>query len=213
MPLFLQKLFNFALITIKICMQPADYVILVDPKGKILGTEEKIAAHKKGLLHRAFSVFLFNHEGKVLLQQRADTKYHFGGLWSNTCCSHQRLEETSEQAAHRRLYEELGFDADLCEAFTFIYRAEDEKTQLIEHELDTVLVGFYDLPINNNNINPKEVKSVTWMSIAELYQDLDLHPDLYTYWFKTALRELQQRKLLSVSGLQNFIAKKQTKGK
>ena len=194
-------------------MQPADYVILVDPKGKILGTEEKIAAHKKGLLHRAFSVFLFNHEGKVLLQQRADTKYHFGGLWSNTCCSHQRLEETSEQAAHRRLYEELGFDADLCEAFTFIYRAEDEKTQLIEHELDTVLVGFYDLPINNNNINPKEVKSVTWMSIAELYQDLDLHPDLYTYWFKTALRELQQRKLLSVSGLQNFIAKKQTKGK
>lgn len=191
-------------------MQAADYVILVDPKGKILGTEEKIAAHKKGLLHRAFSVFLFNNEGKVLLQQRADTKYHFGGLWSNTCCSHQRLEETSEQAAHRRLYEELGFDTAIYEAFTFIYRAEDEKTQLIEHELDTVLIGFYNLPINN--INPSEVKSVRWMSIAELYQDLDLQPDMYTYWFKTALRELQQRKLLSVSGLNNFIAKKQTKG-
>lgn len=192
-------------------MQTADYVILVDPKGKVLGTEEKMAAHQKGLLHRAFSVFLFNAEGKILLQQRADTKYHFGGLWSNTCCSHQRLEETSEQAAHRRLHEELGFDTDLYEAFTFIYRAEDPKTQLIEHELDTVLIGFYDQVISN--VNPNEVKAVRWMSVSELFQDLDFQPDLYTYWFKTALRELQNRKMLSVSGIKNYIEKKQLKSK
>lgn len=183
---------------------PYDYVLLVTPRGKVVGVEEKIAAHQKGLLHRAFSVFVFNEQGQLLLQQRADSKYHFGGLWSNTCCSHQRLNETSVEAAHRRLPQELGFDTELHEAFTFTYRAEDPKTRLIEHELDTVLVGFYNQPITDPN--PHEVQATRWVSIAELYADLDRQPDRYTYWFKTALLELQQRQLLSVSALKAHVA-------
>ncbi|MBK8474217.1 MAG: NUDIX domain-containing protein [Sphingobacteriales bacterium] len=101
-----------------------------------------MAAHQKGLLHLAFQYFIFNEKGEMLLQQRAMTKYHFGGIWSNTCCSHPRLGETLEAAAHRRLQEELGFDTTLKQAFPFIYRAEDPVTGLIEHELDTVFWAF-----------------------------------------------------------------------
>ncbi len=178
-----------------------NYVVLVDPEGKVLGTEEKIEAHRQGLLHRAFSVFIFNEQGQMLLQQRAFTKYHFGGLWSNSCCSHPRLEETPTTAAHRRLEEELGFDTELREVFTFLYRAEDPETQLIEHELDTVLVGFYN---EDFEFNPEEVNAIKWVSIAELYHWLNSDPQAFSYWFKTALLELKNRELLSLEALKKL---------
>jgi len=176
-----------------------EYVVLVDKEGKVLGTEEKIAAHKKGVLHKAFSIFIFNDKGQMLLQQRAFSKYHFGGLWSNTCCSHQRLNEADDDAAHRRLQEELGFDTPLKAVFSFIYRAEDAVSQLIEHELDTVFLGIYNDPIDN--INPAEVNAVKWISLSELFHTLDSEPEIYTYWFKTALLELTNRNLLSVKAI------------
>ncbi|MGB0839426.1 MAG: isopentenyl-diphosphate Delta-isomerase [Chitinophagales bacterium] len=170
------------------------YVLLVDRDGKVVGTEEKIKAHREGNLHRAFSVFIFNEKGEMLLQQRAFSKYHFGGLWSNSCCSHQKLNETSLQAAHRRLEEELGFDTELREVFSFIYRAEDRETRLIEHELDTVLVGFYD---ESFIFNSEEVQDVKWITIAELFLWLNREPAAFSYWFKTALLELKNKGLLS----------------
>jgi isopentenyl-diphosphate delta-isomerase len=179
-----------------------NYVVLVDTKGNVLGTEEKLAAHQKGVLHSAFSVFIFNEKGEMLLQQRAFTKYHFGGLWSNTCCSHPRLNESALQAGQRRLSEELGFTTELREVFTFIYKAQDEKTQLIEHERDTVLIGFYNKQVDN--FNPTEVNAVKWISISQLFLWLTQEPHAFSYWFKTALLELKNRKLLSVRGLKKL---------
>lgn len=183
-------------------MSFTDHVVLVDPQGAVIGTEEKMAAHQKGLLHRAFSVFIFNSKGEMLLQQRAFDKYHFGGMWSNSCCSHNRLHEDVDAAAHRRLVEELGFDTDLKEVFSFIYRAEDEATQLIEHELDSVFVGFYD---EDFQFNPDEVNAIRWITIAELFHALETEADNYTYWFKTALLELKNRNLLSASALRKLM--------
>ncbi len=185
--------------------QQEEHVVLVDRDGKVLGTEEKMAAHQKGLLHKAFSVFIFNEKGEMLLQQRAFDKYHFGGLWSNSCCSHPRLAETAKQAAHRRLEEELGFDTPIKEVFDFIYRAEDSVSQLIEHELDSVFVGFYEEPVTN--FNPAEVHAVKWISIADLFRDLSMNSQDYTYWFKTALLELTNRDLLSVSAIKAVMSK------
>lgn len=179
-----------------------EYVVLVNKKGKVLGTEEKMAAHQKGLLHKAFSVFLFNSKGQMLLQQRAHTKYHFGGMWSNSCCSHPRLNEPEADAAHRRLYEELGFDTPLKEVFQFIYRAHDEVTQLIEHELDAVFLGIYDG--DTSQFNPNEVNAVRWVSIPELFKELNENPDQFTFWFKTALLELTDKNLLSVSAVKKL---------
>ena len=117
---------------------------------------DKLEAHEKGLLHRAFSVFIFNDQGQVMIHQRALSKYHSPGLWTNTCCSHQQMGETNLEAAHRRLGEEMGFDCDLEEIFEFIYRAEFSNG-LIEHEYDHVLIGHYnELP----NINPEEVNAL-----------------------------------------------------
>jgi len=181
-----------------------EYVVLVNKKGKVLGTEEKMAAHQKGLLHKAFSVFIFNSKGQMLLQQRALDKYHFGGLWSNSCCSHQRLKEADEAAAHRRVKEELGFETPLKEVFTFIYRAEDEATQLIEHELDTVFVGIYDG--DTSMYNRSEVQAIRWISMPELFKDLNEFPENYTFWFKTALLELTSKNLLSVSAIRKLFA-------
>ncbi len=180
-----------------------EYVVLVDEQGKVLGTEEKLAAHKKGVLHKAFSIFIFNKEGKMLLQQRAFSKYHFGGLWSNSCCSHPRLNESDIDAAHRRLQEELGFDTELREIFSFVYRAEDPASELIEHELDTVFVGFYD---EEFEFNPDEINAVKWVSISELYQWLAWEPDVFTYWFKTALLELKTRELLSRESIEQLFS-------
>jgi len=182
-----------------------DYVLLVTPSGNIIGTKEKMQAHHDGDLHRAFSVFLFNNEGKMLIQQRADSKYHFAGLWSNACCSHQRVDENNLAAAHRRLPEELGFDTPLTEAFTFLYKTYDPISHLTEHELDTVLVGIYN--DRTDIFNPKEVKAVRWIGIAELFFDIDKNPNAYTLWFKIALNELRGRKLLSVANIKKQFKK------
>src|SRR5258708_894916 len=121
-------------------------VILVNDQDEEIGTEEKMCAHEKGLLHRAFSIFIYNSKGEMLLQRRAKIKYHSGGLWTNACCSHPRKGETIEKAAHRRLKEEFGFDCNLKNAFSFIYQADLDKG-LKEHEFDYVLTGLYDGPI------------------------------------------------------------------
>jgi len=156
-----------------------EYVILVDENDQEIGKMEKLEAHEKALLHRAFSVFVFNEKKELLLQQRALTKYHSAGLWTNTCCSHPRVGETIEQAAHRRLMEEMGFDCELSTKTSFIYKAAFENG-LTEHEFDHILVGNYNGTININN---QEVASYKWVSIAWLQNDMIQNPQDYTAWF------------------------------
>jgi len=155
-------------------------VILVDHQDQVLGTMPKIEAHEKGLLHRAFSVFILNSENKVLLQKRAKNKYHSPDLWTNTCCSHQRMNETSLSAGNRRLIEEMGIDIELEEIFTFKYKAPFTNG-LIEHELDHVLIGYSE---KNPIINPEEVSDWKWVDIDFILQDLTNNPNIYTIWFK-----------------------------
>ncbi|MBU7047042.1 MAG: isopentenyl-diphosphate Delta-isomerase [Theionarchaea archaeon] len=159
-------------------------VILVDENDKELGSEEKIEAHKTGKLHRAFSIFVFNSKGEMLLQQRALHKYHSGGLWANACCSHPRLGETLEEAVHRRLKEEMGFDCELKEIFSFIYKAK--VGTLTEHELDHVFIGMYDGDVHPD---PGEVGGYRWVTIESLRKDVQTHPEAYTEWFKIALEK------------------------
>ncbi|NOY50600.1 MAG: isopentenyl-diphosphate Delta-isomerase [Chlorobi bacterium] len=161
-------------------------VILVDENDNPIGLMEKMEAHKKAVLHRAFSVFIFNSEGSLMLQQRALHKYHSPGLWTNTVCSHPREGETSVEAAHRRIEEEMGFDCDFDEAFSFTYKAEVGQG-LTEHELDHVFIGKSDVePI----INPEEVAS--WKYVDPDWLDIDIkkNPQDYTEWFKIALSEV-----------------------
>ncbi len=165
-----------------------EYVILVDENDQEIGTMEKQEAHEKGLLHRAFSVFVFNENKELLLQQRALTKYHSAGLWTNTCCSHPRIGETIEQAAHRRLMEEMGFDCDLSTKTSFIYKAAFENG-LTEHEFDHVLVGSFNGEIN---INPTEVKNFKWINLEELQIDLLQNNQNYTAWFKIIFDNFQK---------------------
>lgn len=160
-----------------------EHVILVDPNGKDIGTEEKIQAHRDGKLHRAFSIFVFNALDEVLLQKRADTKYHSGGLWTNTCCSHPRPGENHHHAARRRLHEEMGFDCELQELFSFTYHVK-LNDDLFEHELDRVFVGRYE---GQPTPNPNEVADWKWMNIDILKQDIQKNPQHYTYWFKLVL--------------------------
>ncbi len=157
-----------------------EMVILVDEHDKEIGLMEKQEAHIKGLLHRAFSVMVFNGKGEMLLQQRALSKYHSGGLWTNTCCSHPRQGETTEEAAHRRLQEEMGFDCELQLHQTFIYKAPFENG-LTEHELDHVFIGTYN---QDPHINPEEVNDFHWISLSELDQQLRNQPEKFTVWFK-----------------------------
>ena len=155
-------------------------VILVDSQDQILGTMPKMEAHEKGILHRAFSVFILDYKNKILLQKRALSKYHSPGLWTNTCCSHQRLNETSLQAGNRRLIEEMGIDLELKEIFTFKYKAPFSNG-LTENELDHVLIGYTE---RNPIINPDEVSDWKWVDIELIHQDLALNPKNYTIWFK-----------------------------
>ena len=160
-----------------------EHVILVDHTGREIGIQEKIQAHRDGQLHSAFSVFVFNAVGELLLQRRAQTKYHSGGLWTNTCCSHPRPGENHHHAARRRLHEEMGFDCDLKEIFSFTYHTQLDNS-LFEHELDHVFVGHYSgQPIPN----PDEVDDWKWMDISALRHDVRRNPQDYTYWFKLAL--------------------------
>lgn len=160
-------------------------VILVNSDDQALGLMEKMEAHKRAFLHRAFSVFVFNHLGQMMLQQRALDKYHSGGLWTNTCCSHPREGESVEEAGLRRLREEMGFETSISRHFSFIYKAELEHG-LTEHELDHVLVGFYE---NAPNINQEEVADWKWIDWNELKTELENHPEKYTEWFKIIMKD------------------------
>lgn len=161
-------------------------VILVNENDEAIGVEEKFTTHLLGALHRAFSIFIFNSDGQLLLQKRAGTKYHSGGLWSNTCCGHPRPGESTEGASRRRLYEEMGFDCELKEVFDFIYRAELDGG-LSEHEYDHVLVGRFD---GKPNPNRDEVDDWKWVGLPELKLDIQRNPDAFTYWFKLSLGPL-----------------------
>ncbi|HKC67065.1 MAG TPA: isopentenyl-diphosphate Delta-isomerase [Bacteroidia bacterium] len=158
----------------------AEYVVLVDEQDKELGTMEKMQAHVEGKLHRAVSVFIFNSKHELLLQKRADEKYHSAGLWTNTCCSHPRPDEAPEPAAHRRLKEEMGLTCNLKFAFTFIYKAHLDNN-LTEHEFDYVYIGTTD---NVPKQNPAEVADYKYISVNELDTDIKQHPAKYTEWFK-----------------------------
>jgi len=166
-----------------------EHVILVNEQDESLGTMEKMEAHEKAVLHRAFSVFLFNEKGEMLLQQRAKQKYHSGGLWTNTCCSHPRPEELTLDAAKRRLVEEMGIVAEVEEIFHFIYRAELDQG-LTEHELDHVFFGKFN---GDFEINREEVESAKYISKEELLKQIKNTPENFTEWFKIALPEVLSR--------------------
>jgi len=157
-------------------------VILVDKKDKLIGFEEKLKAHREGKLHRAFSILIFNSKDEILIQQRAKTKNHSPGLWSNACCSHPKPDESSEIAARRRLKEELGIESNLKEIFSFIYRAK--SGQWIEHEFDHVFLGKFD---GNPRPNKEEVEDWRWINFKELKRELKEVPQKYTFWFKKIL--------------------------
>ncbi len=164
-------------------------VTLVDEHDRALGSAEKLNAHRSGQLHRAVSVFVFDSAGQMLLQQRAPTKYHSPGCWSNTCCGHPRPGETAGDAAHRRLREEMGIDCPLDLAFSFRYRA-DMGNGLVEHEYDHVFVGRF---AGSPQPHPDEVGAWRWASFDEVIQDLAARPDQYTAWFRILLDEHRSR--------------------
>jgi len=163
-----------------------DRIIIVNAAGEAIGEMEKMEVHRSGTLHRAFSVFIFNGKGQLLLQQRALDKYHSGGLWTNTCCSHPRVGELTPDAAHRRLQEEMGMDCELTELFQFSYRHEFGNG-LIENEYDHVFIGISDeLPLPN----PAEVAGFRYINTDLLIIELFKRPDQYTAWFKICLEQV-----------------------
>jgi isopentenyl-diphosphate Delta-isomerase len=164
----------------------SDQVILVDHDDVPLGFDEKLRVHRNGTLHRAFSVFIVNSAGEMLLQQRALDKYHSGGLWSNSCCSHPRPGESTLAAAHRRLREEMGIACALRPVYSFVYRAELDGG-LIEHEYDHVLVGQYD---GDPQPDPVEVAGWRWATPADIAQRLESNPDRFSAWFRLLFPEL-----------------------
>lgn len=173
-------------------------VILVNENDEQIGTMPKLEAHEKALLHRAFSVFIFNSKGEVLMQQRAKNKYHSGSLWTNTCCSHPFPGEETKVAANRRLMEEMGIKASLDYVFKFQYKAAFDN-ELTEHEIDHVFVGKSDeIP----SINPDEVASYKYMTIHEIQRDIARLPDNYTIWFRIIFAESLHR--LSTHHFVNF---------
>lgn len=154
-------------------------VILVNEQDEQIGLMPKMEAHEKALLHRAFSVFVFNEKNELMLQQRALSKYHSPGLWTNTCCSHQREGESNIEAGRRRLQEEMGFTTELEDTISFIYKVPFDNG-LTEHEFDHILVGNYE---GQPNINPDEVADWKWMSLEDVKKDMEENPSLYTEWF------------------------------
>lgn len=160
-------------------------VILVNEKDEPIGLMPKMEAHEKAVLHRAFSVFVLNSKNEIMLQQRAHHKYHSPLLWTNTCCSHQYEGESNIQAGSRRLFEEMGFQTELKELFHFIYKAPFDNG-LTEHELDHVMIGFYN---EAPSINPEEVAAWKWMPIEAVKEDIQINPSIYTIWFKIIFEE------------------------
>lgn len=175
-------------------------VVLVDQNNKEIGTEEKIKAHKEGLLHRAFSVFIFNSKGEMLLQRRSTGKYHSGGLWSNAVCSHPRVGEDYEKAIHRRTKEEMGFDCNMKKVADFTYKAELDNG-LIENEHDTVFVGEYNGDVAPN---PDEAMDYKWASLEEIKEDVVRNPNNYSPWFKIALSKINYFKNYERANINNF---------
>ncbi|MFA5792045.1 MAG: isopentenyl-diphosphate Delta-isomerase [Candidatus Paceibacterota bacterium] len=163
-----------------------DLIILVDENDNQIGLEEKLKAHQSGNLHRAFSIFVFNNKNELLLQQRALDKYHSGGLWTNTCCSHPRPEEETINAAHRRLQEEMGFNCELIEIFSFKYKAIFNNG-LIENEFDHVFIGKYDNEIIPNN---EEVNAYKWVDLKWLEKDMKENQEIYTEWLKICFEKV-----------------------
>lgn len=175
-------------------LQEEEQVVLVDEQCREIGLMPKLEAHEKGLLHKAISVIIFNDAHEMLITQRAFTKYHWPGIWSNACCTHPRANESFSQAAHRRLKEELGFETALQESFHFIYKAKDEISSLIEHEYDTVFIGNY----NEAHIlfNQEEIADARWIKTETLLADVAENPAQYSFWFKIILKELKTRGIL-----------------
>jgi isopentenyl-diphosphate delta-isomerase len=164
-------------------------IILVDKKDREIGTVSKLKAHKEGKLHRAFSIFIFNRKKELLLQKRSSKKYHSGGLWTNTCCSHPRSGELTESAVHRRLQEEMGFDCRLSEIFSFIYKVK-LSDKLTEHEFDHVFIGTFNWkPV----VNVKEVEDFKWVSFEFLKNDIRKNPMAYSYWFKKCYKRVFEK--------------------
>lgn len=168
-------------------MTELEQVVLVNEQDQEIGRMEKLEAHEKGQLHRAFSVFLYNQKGEMLLQRRALHKYHSGGLWTNTCCSHPRPGESNHAAASRRLVEEMGISCEFDHAFSFLYR--QQVGTLIEHELDHVFIGQFD---GDAQINMEEVAEWKFMPIDALKADMDLHPENYTIWFRLCFERVER---------------------
>ena len=174
--------------------EAAEQVVLVDEHDRPVGTVGKLVAHEDGgQLHRAFSVFLFDRRGRMLLQQRAASKYHFALLWTNACCGHPRPDEPVERAARRRVREELGVEVEVERAFAFVYSASDSGSGLTEREYDHVFLGLLDVEAAPN---PEEVADLAWRDPAELVRDVVAHPQRYTPWFREALTALADRGLL-----------------
>ena len=162
-------------------------VILVDQFDNEIGLMEKMQAHQEGILHRAFSVFIFNSKNEILLQKRAKNKYHSAGLWTNTCCSHPMPGESVKNAAKRRLKEEMGFECEVKALYHFIYYQPLENG-LSEHELDHVYLGHYD---EAPNINIEEVEEWNYFSLSEIDEGIQEHPEQYTSWFKLIFPKLK----------------------
>lgn len=163
-----------------------EHLILVDELDQAIGVGEKIETHLIGALHRAFSVFIFNSAGQLLLQRRSITKYHSQGLWSNTCCGHPRPGESTKEASRRRLREEMGFDCEVREVFEFIYHAK-LNNGLYEHEYDHVMVGRFD---GNPTPNRDELDEWRWVDPITIKFDVEKHPENYTYWFRISVHQL-----------------------
>lgn len=160
-------------------------LILVNEKDEMVGYGDKLPVHLNAQLHRAFSIFVVNRHGQLLLQKRADHKYHSGGLWANTCCSHPIKGEKQEVTIHRRLREEMGFDCDLQHMFHFIYRAELDNG-LTEYEYDHVYLGRFD---GAPNPDPEEVADWRWMNLDQVKLDINRNPESYTYWIRQAFNQ------------------------
>lgn len=165
-----------------------EHVILVDEKDREIGTEEKLKAHQDGLLHRAFSILVFNSKNELLLQKRALNKYHCGGLWTNTCCSHPRPGEKLMDAANRRLNEEMGFSCPLEWKSSITYKAEFDNG-LTEHEVDHIILGHAD---PRPTPNADEVHEWRWISLENLKQEIDTKPHTFTPWFKLIFDKIDQ---------------------
>jgi isopentenyl-diphosphate delta-isomerase len=163
-----------------------EQIILVDEKDTQVGIGEKLDVHQKGLLHRAFSIFIYNSKGEMMLQKRAKSKYHCGGLWTNTVCGHPRPGESLDQAAVRRLYEEMGFRCSLTKVLEYRYTVKFDNG-LTENEFLHVYKGFFDgIP----KVNPGEADDWKWINVDVLKKDLRENPDNYTYWFKLSMEKL-----------------------